>query len=57
VGADPSFSVINAYDAAFNIPVVGAVFANRISYVISGISLSSLTQAQATGRRQLSLVL
>jgi peroxiredoxin len=35
VGADPSFSVIKAYDAAFNIPVVGAVFANRISYVIS----------------------
>src|SRR5262249_3839552 len=34
VGADPSFSVINAYDAGFNIPVVGAVFANRISYVI-----------------------
>ena len=25
VGADPSFSVIKAYDAAFNIPVVGAV--------------------------------
>jgi thioredoxin-dependent peroxiredoxin len=35
VGADPSFSVIKAYDAAFNIPLVGAVFANRISYVIS----------------------
>jgi thioredoxin-dependent peroxiredoxin len=35
VGADPSFSVIKAYDAAFNIPVVGAAFANRISYVIS----------------------
>ena len=35
VGADPSFSVIKAYDVAFNIPVVGAVFANRISYVIS----------------------
>jgi len=35
VGVDPSFSVIKAYDAAFNIPVVGAVFANRISYVIS----------------------
>src|SRR5262249_13943603 len=33
VGADPSFSVIKAYDAAFNIPVVGAAFANRISYV------------------------
>src|ERR1700745_3403602 len=35
VGADPSFSVIKAYDAAFTIPVVGAAFANRISYVIS----------------------
>jgi len=35
VGADPSFLVIKAYDAAFNIPVVGAAFANRISYVIS----------------------
>ena len=35
VGADPSFSVIKAYDAAFNIPFVGAAFANRISYVIS----------------------
>jgi peroxiredoxin Q/BCP len=35
IGADPSFSVIKAYDAAFNIPLVGAAFANRISYVIS----------------------
>jgi len=35
VGADPSFSVIKAYDAAFNIPLVGTAFANRISYVIS----------------------
>jgi hypothetical protein len=33
--ADPSFSVIKAYDSAFNIPVIGAAFANRISYVIS----------------------
>ena len=33
--ADPSFSVIKAYNSAFNIPVVGAAFANRISYVIS----------------------
>jgi len=30
-----SFSVIKAYDAALNIPIVGAAFANRISYVIS----------------------
>ncbi|MCI0600878.1 MAG: peroxiredoxin [Beijerinckiaceae bacterium] len=35
VGADPSFSVIKAYDAAFNIPLVGAAFASRISYVIT----------------------
>lgn len=35
VGADPSFSVIRAYDAAFNVPLVGALFASRISYVIS----------------------
>jgi thioredoxin-dependent peroxiredoxin len=35
VGADPSFSIIKAYDAAFTIPLVGAAFANRISYVIS----------------------
>ncbi len=35
VGADPSFSVIKAYDAAFNIPLVSAAFANRVSYVIS----------------------
>jgi thioredoxin-dependent peroxiredoxin len=40
VGADPSFSVIKAYDAAFNIPVVGAAFANRISYVISPSSFA-----------------
>jgi peroxiredoxin len=33
VGADPSLSVIKAYDAAFNMP--GAAFASRISYVIS----------------------
>ncbi|MGH6856277.1 MAG: redoxin domain-containing protein, partial [Methylocella sp.] len=35
VGADPSFSIIKAYDVAFNIPLVGAAFANRVSYVIS----------------------
>jgi peroxiredoxin len=28
-------SLIKAYDAAFNIPLVGAIFASRISYVIS----------------------
>lgn len=35
VGADPSFTVIKAYDAAFTIPGVGPAFAHRISYVIS----------------------
>jgi thioredoxin-dependent peroxiredoxin len=35
VGADPDFSVIKAYDAAFNVPLAGALFAKRISYVIS----------------------
>jgi thioredoxin-dependent peroxiredoxin len=35
VGADPSISVIKAYDAAFNIPLSGLAFADRISYVIS----------------------
>jgi peroxiredoxin len=35
VGADPSISVIKAYDAALNIPLIGPAFANRISYVIS----------------------
>lgn len=33
VGADPSLSVIKAYDAKYSLP--GASFANRISYVIS----------------------
>lgn len=35
VGADPGFSVIKAYDAAFTLPGVGPAFAHRISYVIS----------------------
>lgn len=50
VGADPDFKVINAYDAAFNAPVVGAMFASRISYVISpeGKILSSVADSGAT---------
>lgn len=50
VGADPEFKVINAYDAAFNMPVAGAMFANRISYVISpeGKILSSVADSGAT---------
>ena len=35
VGADPKLKVIKAYDAAFSMPVVGATFANRVSYVIA----------------------
>lgn len=35
VGADASYQVIKAYDAAFELPVAGPVFADRISYVIS----------------------
>ncbi len=35
VGADSNFHVIKAYDAAFELPVAGPVFADRISYVIS----------------------
>ncbi len=35
VGADPTFSVIKAYDAAFDVPVAGPLFAKRISYVIA----------------------
>ncbi len=35
VGADAGLTVAKTYDAAFNVPVAGAMFANRISYVIS----------------------
>jgi peroxiredoxin len=35
VGADPDFTVIKAYDAAFSLPIKGPVFAQRISYVIT----------------------
>jgi peroxiredoxin len=47
VGADPDFKVINAYDAAFNVPAAGPMFANRISYVISpeGKILSELSDS------------
>lgn len=50
VGADPEFKVINAYDAAFKIPVAGAMFANRISYVIApdGKILSVVDDSGAT---------
>jgi peroxiredoxin Q/BCP len=49
VGADPEFSVIKAYDAAFHVPVMGDAFANRISYVIApdGKILSALSDAAA----------
>ncbi|MGD9542695.1 MAG: peroxiredoxin [Methylocystis sp.] len=50
VGADPDFTVINAYDAAFKVPVAGAMFANRISYVIApdGKILSVVEDSGAT---------
>lgn len=50
VGADPDFKVINAYDAAFKVPVAGAMFANRISYVIApdGKILSVVEDSGAT---------
>jgi thioredoxin-dependent peroxiredoxin len=50
VGADPGFKVINAYDAAFKVPVAGAMFANRISYVIApdGKILSAVEDSGAT---------
>ena len=49
VGADESFNVIKAYDAAFDIPVVGRVFADRISYVIGmdGKIISSVKDSGA----------
>jgi peroxiredoxin Q/BCP len=49
VGADSDFKVIKAYDAAFNVPVVGPAFANRISYVISpeGKILSTVSDSGA----------
>lgn len=50
VGADPEFKVINAYDAAFKVPVAGAMFASRISYVIApdGTILSVVEDSGAT---------
>lgn len=50
VGADPQFKVIKAYDASFNLPIAGPVFASRISYVISpeGKILSAVTDSGAT---------
>ena len=35
VGADPQLSVIKAYDASFDLPLAGSLFARRISYVIA----------------------
>ena len=42
--------MINAYDAAFKVPVAGAMFANRISYVIApdGTILSAVEDSGAT---------
>jgi thioredoxin-dependent peroxiredoxin len=54
VGADPDFKVINAYDAAFKVPIAGAMFANRISYVIApdGKILSVVEDSGATAHIQ-----
>lgn len=51
VGADPTFHVIKAYDAAFTIPGAGPFFADRISYVIApdGKVLSSYASPDAEG--------
>ena len=50
VGADPQFKVIKAYDASFDLPIAGAMFASRISYVISpeGKILSAVSDSGAT---------
>ncbi|MFO1102875.1 MAG: peroxiredoxin [Methylocystis sp.] len=54
VGADPDFKVISAYDAAFKVPIAGAMFANRISYVIApdGKILSVVEDSGATAHSQ-----
>jgi peroxiredoxin Q/BCP len=50
VGADPDFKVIKAYDASFDLPLAGAMFASRVSYVISpeGTILSAVSDSGAT---------
>jgi peroxiredoxin len=50
VGADPDFKVINAYDAAFKMPIAGSIFASRTSFVISpeGKVLSAVSDSGAT---------
>jgi thioredoxin-dependent peroxiredoxin len=50
VGADPDFKVIKAYDASLDAPLLGPMFASRISYVISpeGKILSAVSDSGAT---------
>jgi peroxiredoxin len=50
VGADPQFKVIKAYQASFDLPIAGSMFASRISYVISpeGKILSAVSDSGAT---------
>jgi len=50
VGADPQFKVIKAYEASFDLPIAGSMFASRISYVISpeGKILSAVSDSGAT---------
>ncbi|WP_424363213.1 peroxiredoxin [Methylocystis parvus] len=57
VGADPGFKVIKAYDASFDLPLAGSMFASRISYVISpdGKILSAVSDSGATKHIQSAL--
>lgn len=50
VGADQDFKVIKAYEASFDLPLAGPMFASRISYVISpeGKILSAVSDSGAT---------
>lgn len=50
VGADPDFKVIKDYEASFDLPIAGPMFASRISYVISpeGKILSAVSDSGAT---------
>ena len=51
VGADPKLQVIKAYDAAFDMPMAGALFADRVSYVIApgGKIIESYSHSEAEG--------
>jgi peroxiredoxin Q/BCP len=57
VGADPDFKVIKAYDASFDLPLAGSMFASRVSYVISGDGriISAVSDSGATKHIQSAL--